>query len=128
MLSLSRALFRNLNLHSNQLFNLPHGGGLLRQGESDRTTLRSSSASSANSVNIVLGVIGQIVVHHQTNSFYVNAAGGNIGCDQNSVLACLKTLKSLPSLVQAAIGMNLGGSVPLPSNVLGKFSGPVPGS
>jgi len=59
-------------------------------------------------VNKIFGDLGQIVVHDVRDAIYVDAAGGDVGGDENAIGAGLKTAKSLVALVLAAIAMNGG--------------------
>eukprot|EP00438_Fugacium_kawagutii_P006412 Skav224265 [mRNA] locus=scaffold2636:211941:218280:+ [translate_table: standard] len=59
--------------------------------EGDSEAFLSSPASSSNAVDIVLGVVGGIVVHHQTNTLDVKTTGCHVGCNQNLQFPRLQT-------------------------------------
>ena len=56
------------------------------------------SAGSADAVDIVLVVLGQIVVEHQVDAVYVNAPGSHIRCHQNTDPAAFECVHHLGAL------------------------------
>ena len=89
----------NLQRHPYQLLYAFHFRCLVRGSERDGPPGLSRPAGAAYAVNIVVFVVGQIVINDQLNACYVYAARGDIGGDQNTVLACFKAVHGFTALV-----------------------------
>jgi hemin uptake protein HemP len=56
-------------------------GEIIMSKEADRFTNRLSAASTADSVDIILGMTGKVVIDHVGDAFHIDSACGDIGCD-----------------------------------------------
>jgi hypothetical protein len=43
-----------------------------------------SPASTADSVDIIFGMTGKVVIDYVGNAFHINSACGDIGCDEDA--------------------------------------------
>jgi hypothetical protein len=62
-------------------------------------------------VNVIAGIVGEIVVHYELNAGNVDAASGDVGSDEDTVLARAETLEGSSALRERAVGVNLGSVV-----------------
>ena len=69
-----------------------------RGGEARCVTVRSGPRGAADAMDIVLGRVRQIVVDHPLNAGDVDAAGGDVGGDENAVAAATESLQRLAPL------------------------------
>jgi hypothetical protein len=56
-------------------------GEIIMSKEADRFANRLSAASTADSVDIILGMTGKVVIDHVGDAFHIDSACGDIGCD-----------------------------------------------
>ena len=77
-----------------------HDISVLRRDEAERFTLEPSSASTTHTVNVVLDGFGHVVVDDKSDALDINAAAGNICCNEDVVLACLEAFKCLCAVLQ----------------------------
>lgn len=64
-----------------------------------------SSASTADSVHIILGMTGEVVINYVGNTFHIDSARRDIGCDENADTSGLEILKRTETLILRAVGM-----------------------
>src|ERR1035437_3949977 len=72
---------------ADQLFDIAQKGHFLSRAKRDRDALRAGARGAADAMDIGLGNVGEIEVHHMTDAVDVDAAGGNVGGDQGADLA-----------------------------------------
>jgi hypothetical protein len=80
-------------------------GKIIMSKEADRFANRLSAASTANPVDIILGMTGKVVINHVGDAFHIDSARGDVGRDEDADSAGLKILESTESLVLGAVGM-----------------------
>ena len=73
-----------LNLGAVELLNLTHHANIVGGDEVNRNTLPAETTATADTVNVVLPVGGEIVVDDQGNLLHVDTTGEQIGGDQNT--------------------------------------------
>jgi len=64
-----------------------------------------SAASTADSVHIILGMTGEVVIDYVGNPFHIDSARRDIGCDENADTSGLEILKRTETLILRAVGM-----------------------
>lgn len=74
------------------LYNAADLSTIIACNESDSVTLIANAACAANAVNIILGIVGCIVVYHQTNTLYVKTTCSDVGGKQDLDVARLQTI------------------------------------
>lgn len=55
-------------------------------GQGDRLTKGPGAGRPADPVDVVIGMLGEIVVHHVRHAFDMQSPGRHVGCDQNGGL------------------------------------------
>jgi hypothetical protein len=76
--------------------------------EGRRNTPRSSTPGAAHAMDEILGLLRQIEVHHVRNIIHMDAPRGNVGRDEHTILAILKTTQRLITLILRTIAMDRG--------------------
>jgi hypothetical protein len=71
---------------------------LLRGCDRDGSARLSGSTCSADSVNVVVGIVRNVEVHNEFDSLYIDTASCDVGGDENSVLASFEAVQRLTSL------------------------------
>src|SRR5690606_37006975 len=82
-------------------------------GQSVRLTIAAGTASAADTVNIVFGLHGQVVVESVANALNVDAACCDVGRNQNAQLAALKQAERTCTLTLVHVAVQCTGSVAL---------------
>jgi hypothetical protein len=59
-------------------------GEVIMGQEADRLSNGMSPASTADSVDIIFGMPGEVVIDDVGNAFHINSACCNIGCDEDT--------------------------------------------
>ena len=70
---------------------------------------RPGAAGAAHAMDEVLRHLREVVVHDMGDTVDVNAARGDVGCDQDTAIAILKPTQRLVALVLAAVAMDSRG-------------------
>ena len=73
-----------LDLGAVELFDFSHHADILSGNEVDRNTLSSKTTTTANSVDVVFTVGGQVVVDDQGDLLDIDTTGQKIGGDQDT--------------------------------------------
>ena len=73
--------------------------------EADRFANSLSAASTADPVDIILGMTGKVVIDHVGDAFHIDSARRDIGCDEDANTAGFKILKSTETLILGAVGV-----------------------
>jgi hypothetical protein len=110
------------NSHTHQAFNITNGSRLLRKCDGYRTALRACSTGSTDSVNVVFGILGHIVVDNQRDVLDIDSSGGDVGGYEHSILTVFKSLKGKSSLSKRSIRVNFGCRVSIVTDRFSNFS------
>ena len=86
-------------------------GGLVWGRKRNRSAFSTRSRCPANAMDVICGVIGQIEVDDDFDAGDIDAAGGNIGRNEDAISSGLKTLKCLSALAERSIGMDFRGAM-----------------
>ena len=86
-------------------------GKLLGSHDCEGVTLGLSATSPADAVNVILGVLGNVVIDDMTHPGYVDAARSDIGGDHHLVAARFESLQRIDTLLLGAVGMHNGNLV-----------------
>ncbi len=70
-----------------------------------RLARRAGAAGTADAMHVVLGNVGQIVVHHMRQFVDVDAACGDVGGDQHVDLQLLEIFERALALALALVAM-----------------------
>src|SRR3989344_3509874 len=89
---------------------------------------RSGSARAPYPVDIISGVVRQIIIDNHFNSHDVNSAGGDIGRHEHAISAGFKSLQRLAALAKRAVRVDFGGAVPHTPHSVADFSRAVLGA
>jgi hypothetical protein len=122
---------RNLgkrNLLADRSFNGSKLFELVWSRDGHRATGMSGSARSTNAVDVVFGLIGQVVVDNDADFLDVDSAGGDIGGDEESEFAVLEPFESSSTLGKRTVRVNLSGAVTHIANGFSKFPCAMSGS
>lgn len=92
---------------TDQAFDVPDIARLFRCRERDGPAFLSGARRASDAMHIVGGIVGKIEIDHHGNVRNVDAAGGDVRCDENAVLARFKTLQCFLPLRLRAIGVHL---------------------
>lgn len=93
------------NAAADEAFERTQGSVVLGRHKTEGVANGLGAAGPANPVDVVLGVWREIVVDHMRNAVHIDAAGGNVGGDQNPDFAGLEFLQSAQPLVLGAVGV-----------------------
>ncbi len=88
-------------------------------GERDDQARGPGSGRAARAVQIVLGVVRRIVLHDEVDVIDVDAAGGDVGGDQDARMSGGEPVQGPLALVLVAVTVDGGGVDPGPAQLLG---------
>jgi hypothetical protein len=74
-------------------------------------TFGACACGASDAVDVIFGLHRHIEIDDEVDAFYVDAARGDIGRDQDAVLAGLEAIERLATLIERAIAVYLGGGV-----------------
>jgi hypothetical protein len=74
---------------------------------------------SARAVQVVLGVVRRIVLHNEVDVIDVDAAGGDVGSDQDTRMPGGESVQGPLALVLVAVTVDGGGADPGPAQLRG---------
>merc|ERR1719203_1740413 len=74
--------------------------------ESDCSASISCTPGTANAVDVIFTILGEVVVQNKLKVFDINTSTSDISCDQNSYFSIFKVLKGLLSLPLLFISVN----------------------
>ena len=78
-------------------------GEIIMSKEADRFANRLSAASTADSVDVILGMAGEVVINHVGDAFHIDSARGDVGRDEDANTAGFKILEGAETLVLGAV-------------------------
>ena len=115
-LHLGRLVVRQFARHAvpavrQKLLQLVHHVRVPGREERNRRALPPGSPRAPDAVRVVLDDQRHLVVYHQVDALDVDAASGDVGGDQDVVLALLKTPQRLLALILALPAVNSGDAV-----------------
>ena len=80
-------------------------GKIIMSKEADRLSHCLGAASTADPVDIILGMTGKVVIDHVGDAFHIDSARGDVGSDEDADTARLKILECTESLILGAVGV-----------------------
>lgn len=83
----ARRQFRERESDAHESLNIRDVTFLVGRCERDGVTCSPGPAGSADAVDVVRGIVGQVVVYNELDIFYVYAASGDVGRDKDAVFA-----------------------------------------
>ena len=96
-----------------ELFDIDEEVEFVRADERDRLALGTRSTGSANAVDVVFGLLGEIVVHDLRKLIDIDATGGDVGGEEDLDLACLKIPERFRAGILTLVSMNRDRADPL---------------
>jgi hypothetical protein len=80
-------------------------GKIIMGKEANRFSHCLSAASTADSVHIILGMTGKVVIDHVGDALHIYSARSDVGRDEDADSARLKILECTESLILGAVGV-----------------------
>ena len=80
-------------------------GEIIMRKEANRFSHCLSAASTPDPVDIILGMTGEVVIDYVGDTFHIDSACCDIGCDEDADTTGLKILESTKSLILGAVGV-----------------------
>ena len=106
----------------------PEHTALARGDEEDRLAAAARAAGAADAVDVGLGVVRDVEVQHVADAVDVQAAGGDIGGDQDVQLAVLELIDGALALVLRDVAVDGGRGETAGAQLLGDLLGLVLGA
>ena len=98
-------MLRNRERHPHEFFDVFDVFALLRRRERDRVTGVPDAAGPADPVDIIFGIIREIVVEHQFDPFDVDPSCRDIGCHKHTVTSRFESFQGFAPLGQGTVGV-----------------------
>ena len=111
-----------------QLLDRPQQGALVGRAERNGDAFLARARRAADAVHVSLGHFRQVEVHHVADVVDVDAAGGDVGGDENGGLALLEVVEGALALVLALVAVDGGRGDAGGLNVLGDAIRPALGA
>ena len=80
-------------------------GEIIMGKEADRFSHCLGAASTADPVDIILGMTGKVVIDYVGDTFHIDSTRRDISCDEDANTAGLKILECTESLILGAVGV-----------------------
>jgi hypothetical protein len=80
-------------------------GEIIMGKEADRFSHCLGAASTANPVDIILGMTGKVVINHVGDAFDIDPSRRDISCDEDADTTGFKILECTESLILGAVGV-----------------------
>jgi hypothetical protein len=80
-------------------------GEIIMGKEADGFSHCLGAASTANPVDIIFGMTGEVVIDHVGDAFHIDSARGDVGRDEDANTAGFKILECAEPLVLGAVGV-----------------------
>ena len=80
-------------------------GEIIVGQETDRFAHGLSTAGTADPVDVILGMTGEVIINHVGDAFHIDSACGDVGCDKYADTSGLKILKGTETLILRAVGV-----------------------
>ena len=87
------------DLGPDEALNVADVVGVFRRDERERITHRHRTTGAANAMNIIFGILWNIVIDNMRDAGDVDTARGDVGSDHHLVFSALKTGERLDTLV-----------------------------
>jgi hypothetical protein len=84
---------------SDVALDLGQGDRELLTGKADRIAISPGAGGASDAMYVISGVLREIVIKHVADIGYVQAAGGDIGCNEHREVAVVKVAQETESLV-----------------------------
>jgi hypothetical protein len=97
------------NGFADHTLDLPQEVAFLRAAEGDSVTLRPGPRRAADTVDVGVRILGELVVHHMGDAVYVNATGSNVRGDQHPHVARLEAAQRFRPSILALVAVDGGG-------------------
>src|SRR5260221_612629 len=81
--------------------------------EGNGLAVSSGTGRAANAVDVRLGFLGQVEINHQRDSLHVDAAGGDVGCHQNTAASGAEIFKRALTCALGLVAVNRFGQNPV---------------
>ncbi len=111
-----------------QRLDVAQEGCLVHAHERDRLAADAGAPGPPDPVDVVLGHHRQLVVHDVGQQLDVQAAGGDVGGDEDPHPTGLEVAQGTDPLWLALVAVDRGGVDPVPTQLLGQPVGPVLGA
>jgi len=73
--------------------------------ETDRFAYGLGTAGTADPMDVILGMAGEVVIDHVGDAFHIDSACGDVSCDENADTSGLEILKGTETLILRAVGV-----------------------
>jgi len=97
--------FSTENSPSQKAFQGLQVGEIIVGQETNRFAHSLGTAGTADPVNVILGMTGEVIINHVGNAFHIDSACGDVGCDENADTSGLEILKGTETLILRAVGV-----------------------
>src|SRR5690606_21035918 len=108
---------------ADEVFNAAHFVAFGMRGQGVGQSAASGAAGTANTVDVVFGLHGQVVIDGVADALHVDTAGGHIGGNQNAQLAFLQHAQGTGALTLVHVTMQGSGGKALVSQAVGQIVG-----
>ncbi len=116
------------HLNAERAFEREQVRSLISSEERGSDAASAGASGAARTMDEIFRVLGQIVIDDLRDVLDVDAAGSEVGRDQDSMASLLKSEKSGISLGLRAIAMNHGGGESIAGQIVGQALGPALGA
>ena len=93
------------NFLTDKMLDFPYMRKLLGSHDSKSISDILRAPGPPNPVDVIFGVLGNIIVDHVAHSGYVDASSGDIGGNHHLVAPILKSLEGFNALLLSPVGM-----------------------
>jgi hypothetical protein len=80
-------------------------GEIIMGKEADGFSHCLGAASTANPVDIIFGMTGEVVIDHVGDAFHIDSARGDVGRDEDANTSGLEILECAETLILRTIGV-----------------------
>ena len=80
-------------------------GEIIMGKEADRFSHCLGATSTANPVDIILGMTGKVIINYVGDAFYIDPSRRDISCDEDADTTGFKILECTESLILGAVGV-----------------------
>jgi hypothetical protein len=97
--------FSTENSSSQKAFQCLQVGEIIVGQETNRFAHGLSTAGTADPVDVILGMTGEVIINHVGNAFHIDSASSDVGCDEDADTSRLEILKGTETLILRAVGV-----------------------
>jgi hypothetical protein len=80
-------------------------GKIIMRKEANRFSHCLGAASTADPVDVILGMTGKVVINHVGDAFDIDSSRRDIGCDEDANTTGFEILECTESLILGAVGV-----------------------